>query len=227
MRQASRREHVRGARFFFFVRAARGQLREMRGYENKHGQRRHNEEHRSQTDLGSPHRRNLCFRSARCGRLCRLRGLVYKEKEKGSADVCHFVVLLSLEIVYIETCQGQLCTCTVEPRIREKICDRRDLRVSRSRRRFVRQSAGCRRQELPRCSKEVFDRFLYKSPPSSATLGSELMAIEEPRADRTSISSPSRLLEPSLTPFQVAGQRVGRATEVSLSCDCPCERKRW
>jgi hypothetical protein len=33
---------------------------------------------------------------------------VYKEKEKGSADVCHFVVLLSLEIVYIETCQGQL-----------------------------------------------------------------------------------------------------------------------
>lgn len=88
-------------------------------------------------------------------------------------------------------------------------------------------NAGCRRQELPRCSKKVFDRFLYKSPPSSATLGSELMAIEEPRADRTSISSPSRLLEPSLTPFQVAGQRVGRATEVSLSCDCPCERKRW
>jgi hypothetical protein len=44
------------------------------------------------------------------------------------------------------SCQGQLCTCTVEPRIREKICDRRDLRVSRSRRRFVRQSAGCRRR---------------------------------------------------------------------------------
>jgi hypothetical protein len=39
-------------------------------------------------------------------------------------------------------------------------------------------------------------------------------------ADRTSISSPSRLLEPSLTPFQVAGQRVGRATEVSLSMKC-------